>query len=88
MPSEIIDGELYTLQINQFRIQWKRLDAAMTSMEPALLTSPELFPQVPGTRLRRLKLVGFSGVPPLSIFFTIDGDQITLRSVELIDFET
>lgn len=87
MPSEIVDGELYTSQINQFRIQWQRLDAAMISMEPALLGSPDLFPLVPGTRLRRLKLVGFAGVPPLSIFFTIDGDQITLRAAELIDFE-
>lgn len=47
MPSEIVDGELYTEQINKLRIVWTRLDAAMISMEPALLGSPELFPQVP-----------------------------------------
>lgn len=87
MPSEIVDGELYTEQINKLRIVWTRLDAAMISMEPALLGSPELFPQVPDTRLRRLKLEGFEGVPPLSIFFTIDGDQITLRAAELIDMD-
>jgi len=34
-----------------------------------------------------LKLVGFPGVPPLSIFFTLSVNEIVLKTVELIDLE-
>ena len=87
MPSQIVEDELYTRRIDEFKIKWKRLDAAMTTIQPALLNSPELFPIVPGTRLRRLKLVGFPRVPPLSIFFIIDADRIILKTAELLDIE-
>ena len=88
MPArEIIEDQLYTDQINKYRINWRRLDDALISLNPALLGSPELFPRVPGTKLHRLKLVGFPGVPPLSIFLTISPTQIVLKTAELIDLE-
>jgi hypothetical protein len=85
---EIVEDNLYKDQINQYRINWKRLDEALMSLYPALLGSPELFPLVPGTKLRRLKLVGFHQVPPLSIFFTLERNRITLKTAELIDLES
>ncbi len=84
---EIVEDQLYTDQINKYRINWKRLDEALMSLYPALLGSPELFPLVPGTQLHRLKLVGFPGVPPLSIFFTLSPTQIVIKTAELIDLE-
>jgi len=85
---EIIEDQLYADQIRKYRINWKRLDEALMSLYPALLGSPELFPLVPGTRnLHRLKLVGFPGVPPLSIFFTLGPNKIVLKTAELIDLE-
>ena len=88
MPGrEIIEEKLFTDQINKYRINWKRLDDELISLYPALLGSPELFPLVPGTKLHRLKLVGFPGVPPLSIFFTLRPTQIVIKTAELIDLE-
>ena len=85
---EIIEDQLYADQIRKYRINWKRLDEALMSLYPALLGSPELFPLVPGTRnLHRLKLVGFPGVPPLSIFFTLSPNKIVIKTAELIDLE-
>jgi hypothetical protein len=85
---EIIEDQLYANQIRKYRINWKRLDEALMSLYPALLGSPELFPLVPGTKnLHRLKLVGFPGVPPLSIFFTLSLNKIVLKTAELIDLE-
>jgi len=85
---EIAEDQLYADQIRAYRINWKRLDEALMSLYPALLGSPELFPLVPGTKnLHRLKLVGFPGVPPLSIFFTLSPDKIVLKTAELIDLE-
>jgi hypothetical protein len=87
LPRQIVEDQLYADQINKFRINWKRLDEALMTLSPALLGSPELFPFVPGTQLRRLKLVGFPGVPPLSIFFTLTPTQIIMKTAELIDIE-
>jgi hypothetical protein len=88
MPrQQIVEEQLYTDQINKYRIDWKRLDEALMTLYPALLGSPELFPLVPGTKLRRLKLVGFLGVPPLSIFLTLTPTQVILKTAELIDIE-
>jgi len=50
MPREIVEDQLYTDQINKYRISWKRLDEALMTLYPALLGSPELFPLVPGTK--------------------------------------
>lgn len=86
-PREIVEDQLYTDQINRYRVNWRRLDDALITLYPALLGSPELFPRVPGTSLHRLKLVGFPGVPPLSIFFTISDTQIVIKTAELIDLE-
>jgi hypothetical protein len=88
MPArQIVEDQLYTDQINKYRINWQRLDEALMTLSPALLGSPELFPVVPGTKLHRLKLVGFPGVPPLSIFFTLSPTQIVIKTAELIDLE-
>jgi hypothetical protein len=87
MPREIVEDQQYADQIEKYRIDWKRLDDALMTLYPALLGSPELFPLVPGTKLRRLKLVGFPGVPPLSIFLTITPTQVILKTAELIDIE-
>jgi len=84
---EIIEDQRFTEQINQYRINWKRLDEAMISMYPALINSPELFPVVPKTKLHRMNLVGFPGVPPLSIYFTLTPTQIVLLRAELVDRE-
>jgi hypothetical protein len=84
---QIVEDRLYVDQINKYRINWKRLDEALMSLYPALMGSPELFPLVPGTKLHRLKLVGFPGVPPLSIFFTLSPTQIVIKTAELIDLE-
>ncbi len=86
-PRQIIEDKLYADQINKYRINWKRLDEALMTLYPALQGSPELFPRVPGTKLHRLKLVGFPSVPPLSIFFTFTAEQIVIKTAELIDIE-
>ena len=87
MPREVVEDELFTEQIRKYRISWKRLDEALITLYHALQGSPELFPIVPGTQLRRLKLVGFPGVPPLSIFLTVTPTQVILKTAELIDID-
>jgi hypothetical protein len=73
LPSTVIEEPLFTEQINSLRIEWKRLDEAFMTLEPAILNVPDVFPVVPGTILHRVKIVGFKDVPPLSIYFAIRG---------------
>ncbi|MGP8252286.1 MAG: hypothetical protein ACLQHF_09645 [Terracidiphilus sp.] len=87
MPTSIIEEPLYTEQINSLRIDWKRLDEAFLELQNAILLVPDVFPLVPGTKLRRVQLVGFPGVPPLSIFFAVVGDTAHLVAAELISGE-
>jgi len=87
MLYEIIEDPLFKEQINRYRVNWKRLDEALMTLYPALQGSPELFPLIPGTKLRRLKLVGFPGVPPLSVFLVVTPSQVILKTAELIDIE-
>jgi hypothetical protein len=87
MPSNIIEEALYTEQINALRIDWRRLDDALITLMPALLKVPDVFPVIPGTRIRRVKILDFDDVPPISIFFTIKGSTVHLLAAELIDYE-
>ena len=87
MLYEIVEEQLFTDQINKYRVDWERLDDALMTLYPALQGSPELFPLVPGTKLRRLKLVGFPGVPPLSIYLVLTTTQVILKTAELIDID-
>ena len=87
MPTGIIEEPLYKEQIDALRIDWKRLDEAFQEVEHAILVVPDIFHPIPGTKLRRVKLVGFPGVPPLSIFFAVQGETAHLVAAELITGE-
>lgn len=84
MPTSVVEEPLYTEQINALHIDWKRLDEAFEFFERAVLLVPDIFPQVPGTRLRRIQIVGFDGVPSITIFFAVLGDVAHLVSAETI----
>lgn len=87
MPNQIVEEVLYRDQINALRINWQRLDEAFDTLQDAVLLIPDIFPQVPGTKLRRVQLVGFSGIPPLSIYFAVLNDCAHLVAAELISGE-
>jgi hypothetical protein len=87
MPTGVIEEPFYTEQINALRVDWKRLDDAFSTLERAILLVPDIFPMVPGTKLRRVQIVGFDGIPPLSIFFGIKGANVYLVAAELIEIE-
>jgi hypothetical protein len=87
LPSGVIEEPLYTDQMNALGVEWKRLDAALITIEPALLAIPDVFPRIPGTVLRRVKLQGFPGVPPVSIYFAVRGENVHLVAAELIFYD-
>jgi hypothetical protein len=71
----IIESNALARQFRQYEVQ------------RALRIAPETFPQVPNTSLYRVKLIGFDGVPPLSIFFTFDENTVTLHFAAIFEEE-
>jgi len=83
----IIESNALARQFRQYRIDYRRFDEAFSDAQRALRTAPETFPQVPNTGLRRVKLVPFGGIPPLSIFFTYDENTVTLHFAAIFEDE-
>jgi hypothetical protein len=83
----IRDEARYTEQINILKIEWARLDNALSDMQTALIRIPEQFPVVPGSDppISRLRIAGYPGVPPLSIFFTYTDTEVHFLSAEIIE---
>lgn len=74
-------------QLVKLRVNYRRLDEAMTEIEAALRSKPWIFPKVEGGIVRRAKLNPYPGLPPLSFFFIYDDDYVYLLSAEIIDTE-
>jgi hypothetical protein len=83
----IIESNALARQLRQYRIDYRRWDEAFGEVQRALRSAPETFPEVPSTSLRRVKLIGFNGVPPLSIFFTFDEKSVTLHFAAIFEEE-
>jgi hypothetical protein len=81
----IVEDKRYKEQIEALKVDWQRLDEALSELTEAVSRIPENFPVVPGTALRRIQVIGFPGVPPLSVFFSFTDTQIHIHSAELLD---
>ena len=83
----IIESNALARQFRQYKISYRRWDEAFSEAQRALRSAPETFPEVPNTGLRRVKLIGFECVPPLSIFFTFDQNTVTLHFAAIFEEE-
>jgi|GEM_PF-4507209 len=74
-------------QLRKLKVEVRRFDEMMESIEDVLASSPQAFPSIPGTKLsfcRTNEFVGtnFRGVPSLSIYFHYDAHCVYIISVE------
>lgn len=83
---EVARSPLFVSQAKQIQPDASRFEEQIRSVESAVARAAEIFPLVPGTRLRVLKTDPFPGAPRLRVFFTIDSvSRATLQSIELIE---
>jgi len=60
-----------------------RLEEALRYPLFAIAEQPESFPEIPGTRLRRVRTNDFPGAPPMLLYFAIENDdECVLVSLE------
>lgn len=85
MRRQIVEQQKYREQIDALRVDWQRLDDALSELGNAACNTPEIFPLVPGTKLRRIGVVGFPGVPSLAVFFFHTEEQVIIHAAELIE---
>ena len=88
------DDDLFTAQLAQIAAI-RHIDEALNGITWVLCNEPESCPVVPGTT--RLRLIrtdpyrrGLVDIPPLRVWFSIEGDGIVLRrAIEVIpDWDT
>jgi hypothetical protein len=79
----LIDSEAYTRCCGEIDADAPRLDEALRYPLFAIAQHAERFPEVPETKLRRVKTTDFPGAPAMLMFFSIDSeDQCTLWWIE------
>ena len=85
MPRTLVHSHLYTSQLQSLG-DLRRLDEALTGVEWALATNPEIYPVVDGTNVRLLKTDLLGGLPVFRIWFEIsdDGQVVSLLYIEPI----
>ena len=81
---EIVEEDSFKARLKELRIQHKRMDEALDAVCLALARRPDLFPLVPGTNIRRLRLQDCVGVPESNIWFTHTSDTVRLLTIELV----
>jgi hypothetical protein len=78
--------DLFEAQARSIQPDAQRLEAQIRSVVSALQRAADLWPPVPGTKVRVVKTDPFPHGPRLRVFFTIDeDDDCTMRSIELME---
>lgn len=88
MERTLIHEKTYAYALEQLGPDIARLDDALTGVEWALATNPEVYEVVKGTvRTRLLKTDALGGLPPMRVWFHIDedGQHVHLEYIEVIE---
>lgn len=88
MERTLVHEPTYAYALQVFGKDIQRLDEALTGVEWALSTNPEVYDVVKGTvSTRLLKTDALGGLPPLRIWFRIneDGNRVHLDYIEAIE---
>jgi hypothetical protein len=87
MERTLIHEPTYVAALEQLDSDLKRLDDALTGVEWALSTNPEVYDIVKGTRdTRLLKTKALGGLPPLRVWFRIDEtSHVHLEYIEAVE---
>lgn len=82
---EIVEEERFRRERDEIN-DCRRMDEVLEGVTWALSRDPlSCFPIVPGTAATRLaKTRSFPGAPALHIWFTVQGAQVRLQSIELV----
>jgi hypothetical protein len=78
----IIEEPGFSEQAEKLRLSYPRLDEAMRGAQLVLVDAPEIFPIVPGTELRRLRLHLYAPGVVLDVWFTFDAETVRLLHIE------
>ncbi len=90
MERTLIHEVTYTAALRELGTDIRRIDDALTGVEWALSTNPEVYDVVKGTQdTRLLKTDALGGLPPLRVWFRIDenGHDVHLDYIETIEQE-
>ncbi len=79
----IVYDPAFEREIERLGIDYERLDEALTGIEWGMSNSPEVFPEVYGSKLRMAKTIPAPSLPALRIWFTFNETTVTIVFGEL-----
>lgn len=82
----IIEDTGFKDQLKKLRISHRRLDELMENgVAFALCREPEVFPGLPGSTVRRIRVLACVGIPDCNIWFSYDDEKVTLVAIDLLE---
>ncbi len=72
-------------EIAKLKIEYRRLDEVFLVAYDRLCKAPDSYHQIPGTALWRFKLQPFPGLPPLTVYYTFDDQEVRLLYADLVE---
>lgn len=64
------------------------LDELIEGIILTVATSPEIFAEVPGTPLRRFRVIPFPGIPRMNIWFRFDDEYVDFVEIDVMEDTT
>lgn len=81
----IVEEHAFTEHLGELRISHGTLyDILSAHVIGIALRSPEVYPRAPGTDIRRIRIEGGVGHPPLNIWIECDREMVKLIDIELV----
>lgn len=80
----IVEEHVFTERLRELRISHRTLDEIFEVL-PSVLRSPELYPQVPGTNIRRIRIEAGVSHPALRIWIEYEGEVVRLIDIERVE---
>ena len=73
-------------RLQELGVTAERLDELLEGIGIAVASKPEIFPKLPfGTNIHRIRVVPFSGLPAMNLWFTFDDATVSFIEIDLMD---
>lgn len=64
------------------------MDGLLEAITLTVATHPEIFEEIPGTRLRRFRVIPFPGIPRMNIWFSFDDHHVNFVEIDALEDST
>jgi hypothetical protein len=82
---EIVEEHKFRQQLDGLGVSHELLDTLLETICLTVAKHPEIFEEVPGKPLRRLRVVPFPGLPKLNVWFRHDDKYVYFLDIDVLE---